>query len=333
MQSSEDKRMPKKNANKLPVLYLIAPCYNEEAVLPETYKLFEDKLIELIDAKKISEESRTLFVNDGSKDSTWDIISQLSSEHKYIEGICLSRNRGHQNALLAGLMEAKDLCDVTITLDCDGQHDINAVNQMLEKYNEGYEVVYGVRNSRTGDSFLKKVFSEMYYKLLNALGGEIITNHADYRLVSSKVLNAFEDFKEVNIFLRGLFPLVGFKSTTINYDQLDRVAGSSHYNLSRMLTLAIDGITSLSIKPIRIITGIGVFVALVSFIGVVYSILTFFFGKTVPGWASMTSTLCFVSGIQLISLGVIGEYVGKTYMETKQRPRYIISDRTFENKQ
>lgn len=321
--------MEKKKKNKLPVLYLIAPCYNEEAVLPITYKLFENKLIQLINEEKISDKSRTLFINDGSSDSTWQIICNLAKEHKYITGICLSRNRGHQNALLAGLMEAKDLCDVTVTLDCDGQHDINAVDIMLEKYAEGNEIVYGVRNSRTGDSLFKKVFSELYYKLINVLGGEVITNHADYRLVSSKVLNAFEDFHEVNIFLRGLFPLVGFKSTTINYDQFDRAAGKSHYSLSKMLTLAVDGITSLSIKPIRIITGVGILVAFVSFIGVVYSFITFFAGKTVPGWASMTSTLCFVSGIQLISLGIIGEYVGKTYMETKQRPRYIISDRTY----
>ncbi len=321
--------MKKKNEEKkLPVLYLIAPCYNEESVLPVTYKLFEDKLKQLIKEKRVSDKSRTLFVNDGSKDTTWDIICDLAKRHKLIEGICLSRNRGHQNALLAGLLEAKDKCDVTVTLDCDGQHDINAVDLMLDKYEEGNEVVYGIRNSRTGDSLFKKTFSELYYKLINALGGEVITNHADYRLVSSKVLNAFADYKEVNIFLRGLFPLVGFKSTTVNYDQFERVAGKSHYSLSKMLTLAIDGITSLSIKPIRIITGIGIFVAFVSFIGVIYSFITFFAGKTVPGWASMTCTLCFVSGIQLISLGIIGEYVGKTYMETKQRPRYIISDRT-----
>ena len=319
-----------KKEQRKPILYLIAPCYNEENVLPITYKLFEDKLIQLVNEGKIDKDSRTLFVNDGSKDKTWEIICDLAKKHPYIKGICLSRNRGHQNALLAGLMEAKDYCDVTITLDCDGQHDINAVDLMLEKYNEGNEVVYGVRNSRTGDSFFKKTFSELYYKLINALGGEVITNHADYRLVSSRVLNAFEDFKEVNIFLRGLFPLVGFKSTTINYDQFERVAGKSHYSLSKMLTLAIDGITSLSIRPIRLITGFGVFVALISFVGVIYSIVTFFLGKTVPGWASMTCTLCFVSGIQLISLGIIGEYVGKTYMETKQRPRYIISDKTYE---
>ena len=319
-----------KTKEKKKTLYLIAPCYNEENVLPVTYKLFVDKLEQLIAEKRISKDSRALFVNDGSSDNTWPIIQKLAEENTLIEGVCLSRNRGHQNALLAGLMEAKDLCDVTITLDCDGQHDINAVDVMLDKYDEGYEVVYGVRNSRTGDGFLKKQFSELYYKLINAMGGEVITNHADYRLVSTKVLNAFADFHEVNIFLRGLFPLVGFKSTTINYDQLDRVAGKSHYDLSRMLTLAIDGITSLSIRPIRIITGFGVFVALVSFIGVIYSIIMFFVGKTIPGWASMTCTLCFVSGIQLISLGVIGEYVGKTYMETKHRPRYIISEKTYE---
>lgn len=318
-----------KTKEKKKTLYLIAPCYNEENVLPVTYKLFVDKLEQLIAEKRISKDSRALFVNDGSSDNTWSIIQKLSKENTLIEGICLSRNRGHQNALLAGLMEAKNLCDVTITLDCDGQHDINAVDVMLDKYDEGYEVVYGVRNSRTGDSFLKKQFSELYYKLINAMGGEVIANHADYRLASAKVLNAFADYHEVNIFLRGLFPLVGFKSTTINYDQLDRVAGKSHYDLSRMLTLAIDGITSLSIRPIRIITGFGVFVALVSFIGVIYSIIMFFVGNTVPGWASMTCTLCFVSGIQLISLGVIGEYVGKTYMETKHRPRYIISEKTY----
>ena len=317
------------NKEKLPVLYLIVPCYNEEKVLPLTYSLFLNKIKELVKAKSISAESRTLFVNDGSTDGTWDYICQIAKENKQIEGISLSRNRGHQNALLAGLMEAKDRCDVTVSLDCDGQHDINAVDLMLKKYEEGNEVVYGVRNSRAGDGFLKKAFSELYYKLINALGGEVITNHADYRLVSSKVLNAFADYKEVNIFLRGLFPLVGFKSTVISYDQFERAAGKSHYSFSKMLTLAIDGITSLSIRPIRIITGIGIFVAFFSFIGVIYSFVTFFSGKTVPGWASMTSTLCFVSGIQLISLGIIGEYVGKTYLETKQRPRYIISERTY----
>lgn len=320
----------KKNETKKPILYLIAPCYNEEKVLPLTYSLFTDKLDELIRKGKISEDSRALFVNDGSSDSTWEIIRDLAKENKLIEGISLSRNRGHQNALLAGLLEARPHCDVTITLDCDGQHDINAVDLMLEKYEEGNEIVYGVRNSRTGDGLFKKVFSELYYRLLNSLGGEVITNHADYRLVSSRVLNEFKDFEEVNIFLRGMFPLVGFQSTTVRYDQFDRAAGKSHYSLSKMLTLAIDGITSLSIKPIRLITAMGLFIAFFSFIFVVYSIVMHFMGNTVAGWTSMTSILCFVSGVQLISLGVIGEYVGKAYMETKRRPRYIISESTFE---
>ena len=319
----------KKTTNKQYKLYLIAPCYNEEEVLPKTYSLFVNKISQLIKENRINKDSKVVFVNDGSKDNTWDIIQDLANNNKCIEGLCLSRNRGHQNALLAGMLETKDLCDVVITLDCDGQHDINAVDEMLNKYEEGYDVVYGVRNNRTGDSGFKKFCSELYYKLLNALGGEIIVNHADYRLVSSKVLNEFKDFKEVNVFLRGLFPLVGFKSTTVHYDQLDRQAGHSHYSLSKMLTLAIDGITSLSIKPIRLITGFGILVALLSFIGVIYSLIVHFNGKTVPGWTSMTCVICFVSGIQLISLGIIGEYVGKTYMETKQRPRYIISERTY----
>ena len=319
----------KKASKKEYTLYLVAPCYNEEDVLPKTYSLFVNKINQLIKENRISKESKVVFVNDGSKDNTWGIIQKLAKQNKCIEGLCLSRNRGHQNALLAGMLETKDLCDVVITLDCDGQHDINAIDEMLKQYENGFDIVYGVRNNRTGDSGFKKFCSELYYKLLNALGGEIIVNHADYRLVSSKVLNEFKDFKEVNVFLRGLFPLVGFKSTTVHYDQLDRQAGHSHYSLSKMLTLAIDGITSLSIKPIRLITGFGILVALLSFIGVIYSLIVHFNGNTVPGWTSMTCVICFVSGIQLISLGIIGEYVGKTYMETKQRPRYIISERTY----
>ena len=311
------------------ILYLIAPCYNEEEVLPKTYSLFVDKLNDLIKHNRISKDSKVVFVNDGSSDSTWDIIVNLAKSNKCVEGLCLSRNRGHQNALLAGMLETKDMYDVVITLDCDGQHDINAVDEMLTQYENGYDVVYGIRNNRVGDSTFKKICSELYYKLINILGGEVIVNHADYRLVTSKVMNGFKDFKEVNVFLRGLFPLVGFKSTTIHYKQLDRQAGKSHYSLSKMFTLAIDGITSLSIRPIRIITGLGLFVTLLSFIEIVYTIVSYFLGKTVQGWASMTCIICFISGIQLISLGVIGEYVGKTYMETKQRPRYIISEKTY----
>lgn len=311
------------------ILYLVAPCYNEESVLPITYSIFVNKLEDLINRNRISKKSKVIFVNDGSKDNTWDIISKLAKKNKYIEGINLSRNRGHQNALLAGMLETKDLCDIVITLDCDGQHDINAIDEMLCKYENGYEIVYGVRNNRTGDSKFKKICSELYYKLLNALGGEIVVNHADYRLVSSKVLNEFNNFKEVNIFLRGLFPLVGYKSTTVHYNQLDRKAGHSHYSVSKMFALAVDGITSLSIKPIRIITGFGLLVALLSFIGVIYSIITYISGKAIQGWASMTCIICFVSGIQLFSLGIIGEYIGKTYLESKHRPRYIVSEKTY----
>ena len=312
-----------------PVLYIVVPCYNEEKVLPITNKMFEDKIEELIKNNKINTKSKVLFVNDGSKDLTWNIIKDLSEKSKYIEGISLSRNRGHQNALLAGLMEAKELCDISISIDCDGQDDINAMNEMVDKYLEGYDVVYGARSKRETDTFFKKFTAESYYKVLNTMGAEVVYNHADYRLLSSKVLNELNDFKEVNLFLRGLIPLVGFKSTVVYYERKERIAGESHYSLSKMITFAVDGITSLSIKPIRIITSFGIIVALLSFIGVIYSLIKYFSGATVQGWTSMTCIICFVSGIQLISLGVIGEYVGKTYLETKQRPRYIVSEKTY----
>ena len=313
-----------------PILYIVIPCYNEEKVLPITSKMFLDKINELIDKQKIAEESSILFVNDGSKDSTWEIIHNLAEENKHYKGICLSRNRGHQNALLAGLMEAKEYADITISIDCDGQDDINAMNEMVDKYLEGYEIVYGVRSKRKTDTFFKRFTAESFYKLLNMMGVETVYNHADYRLMSKKVLNEFASFKEVNLFLRGMVPLVGFKSTSVFYERHERLAGESHYPLSKMLSLAFDGITSLSIKPIRLITALGVIVALLSFIGVIWSIITHFLGQTVSGWASMTCIICFVSGVQLISLGVIGEYVGRIYLETKQRPRFIIAERTYD---
>lgn len=313
-----------------PILYIVIPCYNEEKVLPITSMMFEEKIKELIGLKKISRKSKILFVNDGSKDQTWKLIKDYSKGSEYFEGVSLSRNRGHQNALLAGLMEAKDKCDITISIDCDGQDDINAMNAMVDKYLEGYEVVYGVRSKRETDTFFKRFTAEAFYKLMNALGAEVVFNHADYRLISSKVLKEFSEFKEVNLFLRGMIPLVGFKNTSVYYERHERLAGESHYPLSKMLALAFNGITSLSIKPIRIITAVGVFVALLSFIGVIYSLISFFTGNAVTGWASMTSILCFVSGIQLISLGVIGEYIGKIYMETKQRPRFIIEEKTYD---
>lgn len=315
---------------KKPVLYIVIPCYNEEKVLPITAPMFKEKIEHLRIAGKVADGSRVLFVNDGSKDSTWDIIHTLSSGDVVFEGLSLSRNRGHQNALLAGLMEAKTFCDITISIDCDGQDDINAIDQMVAEYLNGAEIVYGVRSKRDTDTFFKRFTAQSYYKLLDKMGGEIVYNHADYRLVSSRVLKEFANFKEVNIFLRGMFPLVGFKSTCVYYERHERLAGESHYSLSKMLSLAFDGITSLSIKPIRFITGMGAFFALISVVLIVYVLVSFFTGNTVPGWSSNLISVCLIGGIQLISLGVIGEYVGKIYLETKHRPKYIVEERTYE---
>lgn len=315
---------------KTPRLYIVIPCYNEEAVLPITAPLFRDKLLSLSSQGKISPDSRVLFVNDGSKDSTWNLICKLSKEDEHYEGICLSRNRGHQNALLAGLMEAKDKCDITISIDCDGQDDINAMDEMVDEYLSGAEIVYGVRSKRETDTFFKRFTAESFYKLMKWMGADTVFNHADYRLVSSRALKEFSNFREVNIFLRGMFPLVGFKSTCVYYERHERIAGESHYPLKKMLALAFDGITSLSIRPIRLITGLGVFISLVAFALIVYALVSYFTGNVVSGWASSLIVTCFLGGIQLISLGVIGEYVGKIYMETKARPRFIISERTEE---
>ena len=321
------------NDRQNPVLYIVIPCYNEQEVLPITAPLFLKKITDLAAAGKISSDSRVLFVNDGSKDATWDIIRGLANTDEHFLGICQSRNRGHQNAVLAGLMEAKDRCDITISIDCDGQDDINAMDDMVDAYRDGCDVVYGVRSKRDTDTFFKRFTAESFYKLLNAMGAEVVYNHADYRLMSARVLKEFANFKEVNLFLRGMVPLVGFKSTSVAYERHERIAGESHYPLTKMLALAFDGITSLSVKPIRFITGFGVLVALVSFIGVIWAVVQAILGNTVSGWASMTSIICFVSGVQLICLGVIGEYIGKIYMETKARPRYIISERTWEDQQ
>ena len=315
-----------------PRLYIVIPCYNEEAVLPITAPLFRDKLLSLSSQGKISPDSRVLFVNDGSKDDTWNIIRRLAKEDKHFTGICQSRNRGHQNAVLAGLMEAKDCCDITISIDCDGQDDINAMDAMVEQYLSGAEIVYGVRSKRDTDTFFKRFTAESFYKLMKWMGADTVYNHADYRLVSSRALKEFANFREVNIFLRGMFPLVGFKSTCVYYERHERIAGQSHYPLKKMLALAFDGITSLSIKPIRIITGLGVFISLAAFALIIYALVSYFTGNVVSGWASSLIVTCFLGGIQLISLGVIGEYVGKIYMETKSRPRFIISERTEDEK-
>lgn len=311
-----------------PVLYLVIPCYNEEEVLPITAPQFLNKIDELILDGEISADSKILFVNDGSKDKTWHIISDLAKTDSRYIGISLSRNRGHQNALLAGLNEAAEKCDITISIDCDGQDDINAVDQMVAEYKNGADVVYGVRLSRKKDGFFKRTSAQSFYKIMNAMGVEVVYNHADYRLMSSKVIKALADFKEVNIFLRGMVPLVGFKSTCVYYDRNERLAGKSKYPLSKMISLALNGITSLSIKPIRLITIFGLIVAAVSLIGVIWSVVTNLLGRAVTGWASTVSIVCLLGGIQLLSLGVIGEYVGKIYLETKARPRYIISEKT-----
>lgn len=312
----------------LPKLIMIIPCYNEQEVLPITSKLFLDKLTQLIDEKKISEQSRIMFVNDGSRDNTWDIIKNLAETDSRFMGISQSRNRGHQNAVLAGLMEAKDNCDITISIDCDGQDDINAMDRMVEEYLGGCEVVYGVRSKRDTDTFFKRFTAESFYKLMNAMGAEVVFNHADYRLISNRVLRELAEFREVNIFLRGMVPLVGFKSTSVPYERHERLAGKSHYPFSKMLALALDGITSLSIKPIKLIMSFGMIIAAISFIGIIYAIVSAILGLAVAGWTSTVCIICFVSGIQLISIGVIGEYIGKIYLEVKARPRYIISERT-----
>lgn len=313
-----------------PCLYIVIPCYNEEAVLPVTAPMFLEKLKNLINGGKIGDSSRILFVNDGSKDSTWEIIRSLARQDEHFLGISQSRNRGHQNAVLAGLMEAKDRCDITISIDCDGQDDINAMDEMVEQYEAGFEIVYGVRSKRDSDTFFKRFTAESYYKLLNNMGVEAVYNHADYRLISSRVLQEFADFHEVNLFLRGMIPLVGFPSTCVYYERHERLAGESHYPLTKMLTLAFDGITSLSIKPIRLITGFGIIVTILSFVGIIWAVGRALAGHTFSGWASLMCMVCFLGGTVLLALGIIGEYVGKTYIETKSRPRYIISERTYD---
>ena len=312
-----------------PVLYIVIPCYNEQEVLPITAPMFLNKLHELAEKKLVSENSRIMFVNDGSSDGTWDIIRALAASDEHYIGISQSRNRGHQNAVLAGLMEAKDRCDISISIDCDGQDDINAMDDMVRAYLDGCDIVYGVRNDRETDSFFKRTTAQGFYRFLSAMGAEIVYNHADYRLISARALHELAKFKEVNLFLRGMVPLVGFKSTSVEYKRAERIAGKSTYPLRKMLALAGDGITSLSIKPLRLIMSFGVIVALLSFVGVIWAIVAALAGRAVAGWASMTCIICFVSGVQLICMGIIGEYIGKIYMETKQRPRYIISERTW----
>ena len=312
---------------KRPLLYIVIPCYNEEEVLPVTAPMFKEKLASMIVNGLVADNSKILFVNDGSKDRTWEVLCGLCESDAIFTAVKLSRNRGHQNALLAGLMEAKEDADITISIDCDGQDDINAMDEMVKAYLDGCEIVYGVRNDRTSDTFFKRTTAQGYYKILNALGGEVVYNHADYRLVSSRVLSELANYKEVNLFLRGMFPMIGFKSTCVEYSRHERLAGSSKYPLSKMFALAFDGITSFSVKPIRIITALGAVTVLLSIILILYALISWITGHVVVGWASSFIGTILIGGIQLISLGVIGEYVGKIYMETKGRPRYIVEER------
>lgn len=313
----------------VPVLYIVIPCYNEEEVLPVTSGLFLNKLKNMISDGKVAENSRVLFVNDGSKDTTYEIIENLSKQDEHFEGLSLSRNRGHQNALLAGLMTARTRCDITISIDCDGQDDINAMDKMVDEYAAGCDVVYGVRSKRATDTFFKRFTAEGFYKVMKHLGADVVFNHADYRLLSRRALDGLAQFKEVNLFLRGLVPLVGYRYSSVYYERNERMAGKSHYPLKKMLSFAFDGITSLSIKPIRLITSLGFLISILSFIGVIVTLITKLVGFTVTGWTSLICVICLMGGVQLICLGVIGEYIGKIYNETKHRPRFIISDTTF----
>ena len=314
-----------------PVLYIVIPCYNEEAVLPLTSGMFLKKIKDLAAAGKISDKSRILFVNDGSKDKTWDIIRSLAEADEHYRGVCLSRNRGHQNALLAGLMTAKDLADVTISIDCDGQDDINAMDAMIDEYLAGMDVVYGVRSKRETDTWFKRTTAEGFYKVMKALGADVVFNHADYRLLSKRALEGLAEFREVNLFLRGLVPLVGYRCSSVYYERAERIEGESHYPLKKMLAFAFDGITSLSVKPLRLITLAGMLVSAVSFIAIIVTLITKLVGFTVTGWTSMICAIYFLGGVQLLGIGIIGEYVGKIYNETKARPRFIISETTFHN--
>ncbi len=316
-----------------PILYIVIPCYNEQEVLPITKDIFLNKLTSLISAGRIADESRVMFVNDGSKDATWQIIQGLAQQEEHFAGVCLSRNRGHQNALLAGLMSARKLADITISIDCDGQDDVNAMDAMLTEYEAGCDIVYGVRSKRDTDTWFKRTTAQGFYKLMRVFGADVVFNHADYRLMSRRALCALADFKEVNLFLRGLVPLVGYRTSSVYYERSERMAGESHYPLKKMLGLAFDGITSLSTKPLKAITWLGFIFSLISFIAIIGIIIMHFAGATVWGWSSTVSVIFFMGGIQLLCVGVLGEYIGKIYSEVKSRPRYIISEKTFEKEQ
>ena len=312
------------------IIWLVIPCYNEQEVLPETSRQLEEIMRGLIKKDKISDKSKIAFVNDGSKDNTWNIITDLHEKNPMFTGINLAHNKGHQNALLAGLMTAKDYADAAISLDADLQDDVGVIEQFIDKFNEGKDVVYGVRSTRATDTVFKRSTAHAFYKLMKVMGADTLQDHADYRLMSKRALEGLAKYKEVNLFLRGIVPMIGYETDVVYYERHERIAGESHYPLSKMLALAFDGITSLSVRPLHLITGLGCGIAVLSFIGVIWSVIVALTGHSVAGWASMTSIVCFIGGVQLICLGVLGEYIGKIYMEVKHRPRYIISERTEE---
>ena len=305
-------------------LYIVVPCYNEEEVLHETTKRLKEKLDKLIKNKKIKKDSKVLYVNDGSKDNTWAIIEEINKNNKMFTGISLSRNRGHQNALVAGLLTAKEHADIIISMDADLQDDINAIDEMIEKNNNGCDIVYGVRNKREKDSWFKRTTAEGFYKFMKIMGVDVVFNHADYRLTSKRVLDNFADYHEVNLFLRGIFPLIGFKSDIVYYERNERFAGVSKYPLKKMLNFAWDGITSFSVKPIRMVLNIGIIMFVISIIMLIYALTVKILGNTVSGWTFIICSIWMIAGVQMLSLGIIGEYIGKIYSETKARPRFII---------
>lgn len=308
------------------ILYLVIPCYNEQEVLHETAKRLKEKMESLMEAGKISRESRIMFVNDGSKDRTWEMIRELHESDPLYQGAKLSRNRGHQNALLGGLMTAKEYADMVISMDADLQDDIDVIDQFVDKYYEGCEIVYGVRSARTTDTFFKRFTAEGFYKLINFMGGEVVFNHADYRLMSRRALEELSRYKEVNLFLRGIVPMIGFQTAVVTYERHERFAGESKYPLKKMLGLAVDGITSLSIKPIRFIVLLGMLIFLCSIVMLAYSLVQHFLGNTSIGWTSLIVSIWAIGGLQLLAIGVIGEYIGKIYLETKERPKFIIEE-------
>ncbi len=307
-------------------LYIVIPCYNEEEVLEKTRVELKKKMDTLIQTKKIDKQSRVIFINDGSKDKTWELIQKFYEEDKLFGGINLSRNRGHQNALLAGLLTVKEDADIVISMDADLQDDIDAMDEMIEKRRNGADIVYGVRNSRKKDSFFKRTTAQGFYRVMRMLGVDVIYNHADYRLTSRRVLDSLADYKEVNLFLRGIFPLIGFKSDIVYYERGERAAGESKYPLKKMLNFAWDGITSFSVKPIRLVLNVGILILILSFLMIFYSIIQKMLGNTVDGWTFIVCSLWLLGGIQMLSLGIIGEYIGKIYSEAKARPRYLVTD-------